>query len=359
MRIGEMAQRLGISTDVLRAWERRYDLFEPERSTGGYRLYSAEDERIARDLIALRSRGTPIGTAVEQLRARAAAGAHEADGASEEGSAGEAQPLIDDLDQAVRALDQVGATAAVRRATVELGVEGAISAVLLPYLHLLGEQWADGTVSVAHEHFASHTVRRHVGSMAVDLPSVGRRVAVVGCPSNERHDIGSLMVAVVLSRRGWSVRFLGGDTPLTVFDSVASTLRADAVVLSGIRGSVFEAQLPLLRRIADVSILAIGGAGASAEVAAQLGALHLQGDPVAAVSQLDAAIPLRLTHLTPPRRGRSPDLARVTPGRLPPSPTPRSAPARWASAWSARDSSSGGVGGRATGSPAAGGRPAR
>lgn len=279
MRIGELAGRLGTTTDVLRAWERRYGLFDPERTPGGYRLYSAADERRARDIIALKARGVPVSVAARRVLG------------AEGSQAVEAQPMIEELDQAVRALDQVGATAAVRRATTDLGVEAAISAVLLPYLMLLGEQWAEGTVSVAHEHFASHTIRRHVGGLAVDLPAVGRRVAVVGCPSNERHDIGSLMVAVVLSRRGWSVRFLGGDTPLAVIDSVASTLRADAVVLSGIRSTVFEAQLPLLRRISGVTTLAIGGAGATEDIARQCGALFLAGDPVDAVSQLDRAIP--------------------------------------------------------------------
>jgi MerR family transcriptional regulator, light-induced transcriptional regulator len=44
LRIGELARRSGVSTDVLRAWERRYGLLEPTRTAAGYRLYSADDE---------------------------------------------------------------------------------------------------------------------------------------------------------------------------------------------------------------------------------------------------------------------------------------------------------------------------
>ena len=43
LRIGELARRVGVSTELLRAWERRYGLLEPARSDGGYRLYSDSD----------------------------------------------------------------------------------------------------------------------------------------------------------------------------------------------------------------------------------------------------------------------------------------------------------------------------
>src|SRR3954451_14163603 len=43
LRIGEFSRRVGVSAEVLRAWERRYGLLEPHRSPGGFRLYGPED----------------------------------------------------------------------------------------------------------------------------------------------------------------------------------------------------------------------------------------------------------------------------------------------------------------------------
>src|SRR5689334_6486020 len=43
LRIGELSRRSGVSPELLRAWERRYGLLHPERSSGGLRLYSAGD----------------------------------------------------------------------------------------------------------------------------------------------------------------------------------------------------------------------------------------------------------------------------------------------------------------------------
>ena len=49
LRIGEFSRRVGVSPELLRAWERRYGLLQPIRSEGGFRLYTDDDaERVAR-----------------------------------------------------------------------------------------------------------------------------------------------------------------------------------------------------------------------------------------------------------------------------------------------------------------------
>ncbi|WP_083968352.1 MerR family transcriptional regulator [Janibacter melonis] len=285
IRIGELARRTGLSPDVLRVWERRFELFTPDRTPGGYRLYTPTDERLARDVIALKEQGIGLAAAVKQARSAFEPGAPVPTN----------EELAKDIGDAVCALDQVAVVAAVRRATHLLGVEAAIVDVFLPYLVVLGHQWETGQVSVAHEHFASHTIRKHVGALGLDLASAGRRVGIVACPPGERHDIAALMTAVVLSRRGWSVRFLGADTPLAAIDTVATRVRADAVVLGGTRREVFEPLTPLVRRLSGSTQVAIGGSGASEELAASIGAALLPSDPVQAVLHLDALVvePLR------------------------------------------------------------------
>src|SRR3954468_7005851 len=50
-RIGELSRRVGVSPEVLRAWERRYGLLRPQRSRSGQRLYTELDEaRVTRML---------------------------------------------------------------------------------------------------------------------------------------------------------------------------------------------------------------------------------------------------------------------------------------------------------------------
>ena len=43
LRIGELSRRTGVSRELLRAWERRYGLLQPQRTPGGFRLYTDRD----------------------------------------------------------------------------------------------------------------------------------------------------------------------------------------------------------------------------------------------------------------------------------------------------------------------------
>lgn len=49
LRIGKFARRVGVSPELLRAWERRYGLLRPIRTEGGFRLYTDDDaQRVER-----------------------------------------------------------------------------------------------------------------------------------------------------------------------------------------------------------------------------------------------------------------------------------------------------------------------
>src|SRR5215217_6179194 len=50
VRIGELSRRVGVSPELLRAWEQRYGLLRPVRSAGGFRLYAAADEERVRSM---------------------------------------------------------------------------------------------------------------------------------------------------------------------------------------------------------------------------------------------------------------------------------------------------------------------
>src|SRR3954451_4188717 len=69
-RIGELSRRLGVSVARLRAWERRYELLQPVRTSGGFRLYSHADELRVR---AMRDRMPEGLSAAEAARAVLAA----------------------------------------------------------------------------------------------------------------------------------------------------------------------------------------------------------------------------------------------------------------------------------------------
>ena len=163
VRIGELGRRVGVSEHVLRAWERRYGLLRPERSPGGYRLYSAADERRIRRMQAHLAAGLSAAEAARAVLSEKRAGLpQERNGSAGGGVADPAQDLADRLDR----LDEPGAQAALDRLFADFTTETVLRDTLLPYLHHLGDRWQRGQASIANEHFTSNLLRGRLAGLA-------------------------------------------------------------------------------------------------------------------------------------------------------------------------------------------------
>ncbi len=166
-------------------------------------------------------------------------------------------------------------------------LEEAVTGVVLPFLEELGHRWETGELSVGHEHFASNLVRHRLGALTLDMEyDETSPVAVLACPTGERHDLALLCFALLLSRRGWRTRFLGGDTPMAALSMAARAGRVDAVVVASTRVLPLEAHATSLRRLAVDHPVFIAGRGATPAVAELLGARLLPPDPVLAAAEL-------------------------------------------------------------------------
>ena len=64
--IKDVAEQSGIASGTLRMWEQRYGFPKPQRSSNGYRSYSAEDVEALRRVQAYRHRGLSIASAIER-----------------------------------------------------------------------------------------------------------------------------------------------------------------------------------------------------------------------------------------------------------------------------------------------------
>jgi DNA-binding transcriptional MerR regulator len=269
VRIGELSRRSGVSPELLRAWERRYDLLRPARSAGGTRLYAPEDLERVRAM----QRHLADGLAAAEAAALASRSAGPAP------SAGALDDLHRELEVALLAFDEPRAQAIIDSLLAAATLDTVLSKVLVPYLHDLGEGWERGEVSIAQEHFASSVLRGRLLGLARGWDrGLGPRV-LLACAPGEQHDLGLICFGLALRERGWRIGYLGADTPI---DSVASAALAFApgfVVLSAVTAERFSAIADELRELAKATRLCLGGAGAAAaDVGA--GALALDGDPV-------------------------------------------------------------------------------
>lgn len=276
-RIGEFARRVGVSPELLRAWERRYGLLQPVRSAGGFRLYTEEDaDRVARMRRALG----------EGLSAAEAARVALEPGPRSEG-------ILDNtrarLLTAIRRYDEDGVQAAFDDGLAAFGFEAVLRHLILPTLGEVGAEWESGELGISQEHFASNLIRGRLLALARLWGRGGGPLALLACAPGEAHDISLLAFGLLLRSHGWRILFLGADTPIETLAETARSTMPSIAVLTSFDPALLHAQGRRLRRLSRDVPLALSGPGASEDMCAQLGARWLNGDLVTAAEQIARA----------------------------------------------------------------------
>jgi methanogenic corrinoid protein MtbC1 len=183
-------------------------------------------------------------------------------------------------------LDERSAHSVLDQLFGALTVETVIRDVLMPYLHELGDRSASGEVTVGQEHFASNVIRSRLAALATGWGTGRGPRALLACPPGELHDIALLSFGLVLRRAGWRVVYLGADSPMADVERTATAIEPDLVVLSATDRARFDGNRPDLIRLAQGRSVALAGAGASAELAAAVGAEYAELDPVSTAERL-------------------------------------------------------------------------
>jgi MerR family transcriptional regulator, light-induced transcriptional regulator len=278
IRIGELSRRLGVSPDSLRAWERRYQLLQPVRTSGGFRLYSRADELRVR---AMRDHLAQGLSAAEAARAALAADTPP----PAPGAAGVAQ-LRRELLEALTGFDAIRAHALIDRLVAELGAGEAIRDVILPLLRHLGAGWARGEVDVSQEHFASRLIEARMLALLRGSDRGAGPMAVLACAPGELHTLGLVGFGIALRNHGWRVTYLWADTPIAGIRRASRDVSPALVVLSAAMPTHLAGIEAELRDLAATVPLALAGAGTSRRLADRAGAELLDADPVTAAESV-------------------------------------------------------------------------
>ena len=267
--IGVVAERTGLTPDVLRVWERRYAVVEPRRSPGGQRLYSDADvERLL-----LLHRATQGGHGISHVASLTRAkledlvrGIESPPSASTrfEGSA-PPHAAVAHLLALTDAFDPEGVEVLLKRSVARYGIITFVDEIAAPFLRGVGDAWHAGKVTASQEHLASAIVQRVVSETAPLLTGGGDNPSIViGTLEGERHANGALMAAVTAATEGWRVVYLGADLPASEISDATSRTSSHAVGISMVLNDARRAAglRDLRKRLpAHVALLA-GGEGA-------------------------------------------------------------------------------------------------
>ena len=274
VRVGELARRVGVAPETLRAWERRYGVLRPARTAGGYRVYGSADVARARRMRELIESGWAAGEAARAVNETAEPGAP--------ATTGEADELL----SALLGFDSAAGHAAFDRALGSRSLDTALSDVVLTAVREVGDRWERGEISVAQEHFASNVVRGRLLGLARGWGRGVGPVALLACLPGEQHDLGLVAFGLALRSHGWRIAYLGADTPLDTLERAAEAVEPAFVVVSATSGERIRAVASQLKAFAGRYRVGLGGSAAAAGDTKRLGVHDLRGDPVAEAARI-------------------------------------------------------------------------
>ena len=294
--IAVVAERTGLSVDVLRVWERRYGAVVPTRGPGGQRLYSDADVERLRLLEAAVQGGRRVGAVARLTTPELAVLVHDdraaalrrgdaaramadrAPAGGEADAAGAARTGAADVVRRamahVRAFDPRALDALLRRTLALGGAAALLDGVVAPLLRRIGEDWHARRLGIAEEHAASAVIEALVLELmrTVATPDAGPTV-LVATLAGGRHVIAAAMAGAAAAAEGWNVLFLGGPLPAADIAAAAASGDARAVAVSMLFAedpARLVEELTLVRERLPAHVLVVAGGGAVAPLAAEL-----------------------------------------------------------------------------------------
>lgn len=262
-----VVQETGIKSDTLRAWERRYGIPDPERTSGGHRKYSKYHIDLVKWLIRKQDEGLTIRRAVDLWHQLVNTGT---DPLVQDGFPQPTPPITGEMLTQLRtewleaclSYDEVTSQRLLAQAFAQFPPETVCVELLQKALYKIGDLWYEGKITVHQEHFTASMANRQLEAMisATGMPTQDLRLIISCCP-REEHTFGPLLLTLICRRLGWEVVYLGPNVPINYLERSINSIDPHLVILSaqtlGTAGNLFE----MVRTLQEIKIpTAYGGA---------------------------------------------------------------------------------------------------
>ena len=141
--------------------------------------------------------------------------------------------------------------------------------LLMKTLYRIGDLWAEGNLTIATEHYASHVIQKIVSMLSTipaERPKYGKKALCMSL-SSEPHTIGIHMVSEFMNYVGVKSYFIGTNVPVESLTDMLIKKKIDVLAVSLTLDSNKEMLIDLAKtlrgndRLRDLKIL-IGGQGA-------------------------------------------------------------------------------------------------
>ncbi len=225
--IKDLEQLSGIKAHTIRIWEKRYGLFEPERTPTNIRYYTDEDLKKLLNVTILNRNGFKISNIVSMNN-------HEINDRIIEisDSFHDFTNQIEQLTLAMIDFDEVRFERVLSSSVIKIGFDETITRILYPFFERIGVLWQIGTIYPAQEHFVSNLIRQKL-IIAID-GQIGNfkenpLTFLMFLPPNEWHELGLLFYSYLLRKSGHNVIYLGQSCPIEDLSEISTKQRIDCL----------------------------------------------------------------------------------------------------------------------------------
>ncbi len=202
----------GIKAHTIRIWEKRYNLFEPNRTDTNIRYYSTESLLKLLNVALLNKHSYKISKIADMTENQIVTNAREL---------AFKYAVNDDAINAFKMsmfqFDKVLFNNTYNRLLHKKTFRQIFKEVFIPFLNHIGLLWQTNTVMPAHEHFISNLIIQKIQLNTEKLESAATNkdyTYVLFLPDGEIHEIGLLYLNYELVLRGSQTIYLGQSLPL-------------------------------------------------------------------------------------------------------------------------------------------------
>lgn len=230
-----VTQKTGLSGQLIRTWEKRYEAVKPRRLANKRRVYSEDDIHRLYLLKRITDEGHAIGQ-IAGLSTKNLEKLHSTMFINPDEQTHLQASLKNHLDLAfsyIHNMQTYELDELLTQVSFENSPLAMIENLIVPLMYRIGEDWQTGNLTVSHEHMASAVIRFFLQSMSKAYRMQERAPKIIiATPSKHHHELGALVIAAIASSVGWNVIYLGANTPIADIAHTAVNYQAKAVALS-------------------------------------------------------------------------------------------------------------------------------
>ena len=203
----------GIKAHTIRIWEKRYNLFEPERTDTNIRLYNLENLQKLLNVTLLYNNGYKISKIALLSPQEINENVHKLtiNKNADDWSIGLFKLAMINFDQRLF-------TKTFNDLLEQFSFSEVFKNVFVPLMNELGVLWQTNSISPSHEHFITSLVKQKIHAMCENLQQNSTRRTdrrfVLFLPDNEIHELGLLYLQYEVLNNGFQCVFLGQSVPI-------------------------------------------------------------------------------------------------------------------------------------------------